>query len=103
MWGLGVIAYLLVSGGVSPFFDTSRYKIMTNILHCRYNFHQPNFALLSDEATDFISKLLGEINQTTVPCLLKLALHFTVTDPLQRYTASDCLKHPWLGFGFGLR
>ena len=64
MWGLGVIAYLLVSGGVSPFFDTSRYKIMSNILHCRYNFDQPNFALLSDEATDFISKLLGEINQT---------------------------------------
>ena len=52
MWGLGVIAYLLVSGGVSPFFDTSRYKIMSNI------------ALLSDEATDFISKLLGKINQT---------------------------------------
>ena len=60
MWGLGVIAYLLVSGGVSPFFDTSRYKIMSNILHCQYNFDQPNFALLSDEATDFISKLLGE-------------------------------------------
>ena len=60
IWGLGVIAYLLVSGGVSPFFDTSRYKIMSNILNCRYNFQQPNFALLSDEATDFISKLLGE-------------------------------------------
>ena len=26
MWGLGVISYLLVSGGVSPFFDGSRYR-----------------------------------------------------------------------------
>ena len=59
MWGLGVIAYLLVSGGVSPFFANSRYKIMSNILNCTYDFSQPNFALLSDEATDFISKLIG--------------------------------------------
>lgn len=86
IWGLGVIAYLLVSGGVSPFWATSRYKIMSNILHCDYNFHQPNFALLSSEATDFISKLL-------------------VSDPEERYSASDCLKHPWLshiGLGYGL-
>ena len=59
MWGLGVIAYLLVSGGVSPFFANSRYKIMSNILNCNYDFNQPNFALLSDDATDFISKLIG--------------------------------------------
>ena len=59
-WGLGVIAYLLVSGGVSPFWAPSRMQIMSNILHCDYNFEQPNFSLLSDEATDFISKLLGE-------------------------------------------
>ena len=72
MWGLGVIAYLLVSGGVSPFFDTSRYKTKSNILHCRYNFDKPNFALLSDEATDFISKLLGEtkIAQFIFPTLI---------------------------------
>ena len=60
MWGVGVIAYLLVSGGVSPFMAPSRLQIMSNILHCNYNFEQPNFSLLSDEATDFISKLLGE-------------------------------------------
>ena len=60
IWGLGVIAYLLVSGGVSPFFASSNYKIMSNILNCDYNFNQPNFALLSNDATDFISKLLGD-------------------------------------------
>lgn len=86
IWGLGVIAYLLVSGGVSPFFASSNYKIMSNILNCDYNFNQPNFALLSNDATDFISKLL-------------------VSDPKERYSASDCLKHPWLthiGLGYGL-
>ena len=33
-------------------------------------------------------------------------VYLSVTDPLQRYSASDCLKHPWLkhiGLGFGLR
>ena len=65
-----MIAYLLVSGGVSPFFDTSRYKIMSNILHCQYNFDQPNFALLSDDATDFISKLLGETKKYTFAVLI---------------------------------
>ena len=60
MWGLGSIAFLLLSGGVSPFFANSRYKIMSNILNCTYDFSQPNFALLSDDATDFISKLIGK-------------------------------------------
>ena len=32
---------------------------MSNILNCTYDFSQPNFALLSDDATDFISKLIG--------------------------------------------
>ena len=59
MWGIGVIAYLLVSGGVSPFWAGSRYRIMSRILKCDYNFEQPNFSIVSSNATDFISKILG--------------------------------------------
>ena len=43
---------------------------MSNILHCQYNFDQPNFALLSDDATDFISKLLGETKKYTFAVLI---------------------------------
>ena len=59
MWGIGVITYLLVSGGASPFWAGSRYRIMSRILKCDYNFEQPNFGLVSNNATDFISKLIG--------------------------------------------
>ena len=61
MWGIGAITYLLVSGGVSPFWEGSRYRTMNKILKCDYNFDQPNFSLVSNMATDFISKLLGTI------------------------------------------
>ena len=32
MWGVGVIAYLLVSGGVSPFWGGNRYRTMAKVL-----------------------------------------------------------------------
>ena len=87
MWGLGVISYLMVSGGVSPFWAGSRYRIMSRIINCDYNFNQPNFELVTETARDFITRLL-------------------ITDPEERMTASECLQHPWLthiGLSNGLR
>jgi len=77
MWGVGAITYLLVSGGVSPFWTRSRYRTMARTLSCDYNFDQPNFSLISDSAKDFISKLL-------------------LLDPKDRLSASLALSHPWL-------
>eukprot|EP00092_Neocalanus_flemingeri_P033572 GFUD01036497.1.p1 GENE.GFUD01036497.1~~GFUD01036497.1.p1 ORF type:complete len:690 (+),score=174.45 GFUD01036497.1:62-2131(+) len=77
MWGVGAITYLLVSGGVSPFWAGSRYRTMAKTLSCDYNFDQPNFSLISESAKDFISELL-------------------VLDPEQRMTVSSSLRHPWL-------
>ena len=82
MWSVGAITFLLVSGGVSPFWAGSRYRTMAKTLTCDYNFEQPNFSLLSDSAKDFISKLL-------------------VLDPKERMSASTSLSHPWLThFGY---
>ena len=107
MWGIGVIAYLLVSGGVSPFWAGSRYRIMSRILKCDYNFEQPNFSIVSSNATDFISKLLRKY---FICWFLKLKCYqikpFSVANPKDRSTASECLQHPWLthiGLTDGLR
>ena len=58
MWGVGVIAYLLVSGGVSPFWGGNRYRNMAKTLKCDYTFDLPNFQQISENAKNFISKLL---------------------------------------------
>ena len=61
MWGLGAVTYLMVSGGMSPFWAGSRYRIMARILKCEYNFDLPNFQLVSKNAIDFIKSTLGKI------------------------------------------
>ena len=58
MWGVGVISYLLSSGGVSPFWGGNRYRTMARTLGCDYTFDLPNFNHISEKAKDFISKLL---------------------------------------------
>ena len=93
MWGVGSIAYLLVSGGVSPFWGGNRsakvvwavlgkpflprYRTMARTLKCQYTFDMPNFDKVSDNAKDFISSLL-------------------VLSAEERFTAEQCLNHPWL-------
>ncbi len=76
-WGIGVIAYQLLSGGVSPFFAVNRFRTMAKVLDCDYSLELPEFAKTSVEAKDFISRLL-------------------VTDPSNRLTADQCLQHRWL-------
>ena len=58
MWGVGVIAYLLVSGGVSPFWGGNRYRTMANTLSCNFTFELENFEKISEDAKSFISNLL---------------------------------------------
>ena len=58
MWGVGVIAYLLVSGGQSPFWGGNRYRTMAKTLSCDYTMDLPNFEHISENGKDFISKLL---------------------------------------------
>ena len=58
MWGVGVIAYLLVSGGVSPFWGGNRYRTMAKTLSCDYTMDLPSFEHISENGKDFITKLL---------------------------------------------
>lgn len=96
MWSLGVIAYILyvVSSylrlsyhliscslcGFPPFYDENNAALFAAIKAGQYDFPSPYWDCVSDQAKDFIGKLL-------------------VVEPNDRYTADDILKHPWITLG----
>ncbi|XP_021386245.1 myosin light chain kinase family member 4 isoform X4 [Lonchura striata] len=76
MWSLGVIAYMLLTG-LSPFLGDDDNETLNNILACNWDFEDEEFRDVSDEAKDFISKLL-------------------IKEKCWRLSATAALKHPWL-------
>lgn len=76
MWSIGVICYVLLSG-LSPFMGDDDSQTYNNITKAEFDFDDESFQIISDEAKDFISKLL-------------------VKDINKRMLANECLKHPWL-------
>ncbi|TPP62976.1 Myosin light chain kinase smooth muscle, partial [Fasciola gigantica] len=76
MWSVGVICYVMLSG-LSPFMGDSQSETLANILRVTYDFNYPEFAEISEDARNFIRRLL-------------------VKDPRKRMTATECLQHPWI-------
>ncbi|XP_055063626.2 myosin light chain kinase 3 isoform X2 [Misgurnus anguillicaudatus] len=76
MWSVGVITYMLLSG-LSPFMGDNDAETMNNILHAKWDFDAEAFENVSEEAKDFISRLL-------------------VPAKCSRLSASGCMKHSWL-------
>ena len=77
-WGVGIIAYMLITGGKSPFYGGNRFRTIAKILTCSYELDSlPELRYISAEAKHFIQSVL-------------------IIDPRQRLTASQCLEHPWL-------
>jgi myosin-light-chain kinase len=79
MWAVGVICYVLLSG-LSPFMGESDLETLANVTRAEFDFDDESFDIISEEAKDFISKLL-------------------VKNRDQRMTARQCLNHPWLRRG----
>ncbi|KAL0199989.1 hypothetical protein M9458_003176, partial [Cirrhinus mrigala] len=44
--------------GLSPFLGDDENETLNNILSCQWNFEEDEFTEVSEEAKDFISKLL---------------------------------------------
>ncbi|XP_061695258.1 myosin light chain kinase family member 4 isoform X2 [Syngnathoides biaculeatus] len=76
MWSLGVITYMLLSG-LCPFLGDDDNKTLNNILACQWNFEEQEFVDTSEEAKDFITRLL-------------------VVNKSWRMGASEALRHAWL-------
>merc|ERR1711997_477472 len=76
MWSVGVVCYVLLSG-LSPFMGETDVETFANITGLNYDFDDEAFEHISEDAKDFIHKML-------------------VKDQRRRLKALECLKHPWL-------
>lgn len=84
MWSIGVIFYMMVTGGLSPFWagnDLRTQRLIVRGIFTNGGFNHRSFKQVPKSAVDCISHLL-------------------VTKPQSRYTSSDCLKHKWLTSDF---
>ena len=77
LWSVGVITYMLLSGGRMPFPGKSRSQIVKMIMQCKFRFRGEHWSKVSKEAKDFIASLLQ-------------------MDPLDRPQADEALKSRWM-------
>merc|ERR1712066_1014675 len=77
MFSLGVVIYMLVSGGYEPFWDGSDIRAIRNTLRKEVSFDANAFKNVSREAKDFIKRLLEK-------------------QPGNRMTAAQAEGHRWV-------
>mmetsp|Transcript_5304 Transcript_5304/g.6174 ORF Transcript_5304/g.6174 Transcript_5304/m.6174 type:complete len:332 (+) Transcript_5304:169-1164(+) len=78
IWSLGIVAYLLVSGGFHPFLDADKDKVKRNVQRGKWQFGPATAWMnVSASAKDFITKCLN-------------------TDPEARYSYEQLLEHEWI-------
>ncbi|KAK3083179.1 hypothetical protein FSP39_015849 [Pinctada imbricata] len=76
MWSLGVVTYVLLSG-YSPFAGETDHETFANINRSDFDFEDEVWDNISEDARDFINKLLNK-------------------DKSKRMTIDEALAHPWL-------
>jgi len=76
MWSVGVIIYILLCG-YPPFYADNAPALFKKIMEVQYDFEDPAWEEVSEEAKDLIRHLL-------------------VKDPANRFTATKCREHPWV-------
>jgi len=77
LWGVGVCTYIMLSGGDKPFEGKTPKQLVAKVLMGNYSFDQPVWESISDQAKDFIRKLL-------------------VVEPDERLSAAEAIQHPFI-------
>ena len=75
-WSIGVVTFILLSG-TPPFYEEDNFELFEQIKACKYDFDVETWNSVSDEAKDFITKVL-------------------VADPKVRLDCKQMLAHPWM-------
>jgi len=76
IWSIGVITYVLLCG-FPPFWGEGQKELFENIMNGNYDFPDPEWTEVSQEAKDFIK-------------------HILVVDPQKRFSAEQCLEDAWI-------
>ena len=76
MWSVGVLTFVLL-GGYPPFHHDNQKELFRRIKNADYQFDPQYWDPVSDDAKDFIRKLL-------------------VPNPKNRLSAAQAMRHPWL-------
>lgn len=74
-WSFGVVLYVVLCG-YAPFTQRDPYALIAAIRKGRFDFPDPEWRLISDEAKDVVRRLL-------------------TVDPQKRLTPAQALQHPW--------
>ena len=80
MWSIGVIFYMMVTGGLSPFWAGNNLQTQKLILRGRF------------ANKGFDNQLFEQVPKSAIDCISRLLK----VDPKIRYTSSGCLNHQWL-------
>jgi serine/threonine protein kinase len=76
MWSVGVIIYVLLVG-YPPFMEDKQEELFQKIRTGSFEFYEEDWSHISKEAKELVASLL-------------------IVDPLQRRTAQDALRSPWI-------
>ena len=82
MWSVGVVAYMLLSGGKSPFYCGSRYRTMARSLSCEYDLGIPEMEHISPQAKDLVTKLLVIDSTQRYAVCCGPHCHIVITSPI---------------------
>ena len=56
MWSMGVLLFMMVSGGLSPFWSGSDYGTQRKVVRADFSFDNSVFGPVSSQAKDLISR-----------------------------------------------
>ena len=71
-----MVTFILLSG-TPPFYEEDNFALFEQIKNCEYDFLDETWNDVSEEAKDFIRKIL-------------------IADPKKRMTSEQIMAHPWM-------